>query len=184
MDVYIESLCGDCHRFVANELKYLALHPELLDYLDMDLHIFGKARIADAAKHRFYCQFGEDGCIGNRALNCIYKHSTSFLNAVRVMECMYEVRSSTESDIRLCYAKFDLDPEDALTCFRSDEANVLLLEAGKRTPPLRWVPAFQTDERLRVDMRKIVYVICDSIQGEKPASCYATKHTVGMDTEL
>ena len=184
MDVYIESLCGDCHRFVANELKYLALHPELLDYLDMDLHIFGKARIADAAKHRFYCQFGEDGCIGNRALNCIYKHSTSFLNAVRVMECMYEVRSSTESDIRLCYAKFDLDPEDALTCFRSDEANVLLLEAGKRTPPLRWVPAFQTDERLRVDMRNIVNVICDSIQSEKPASCYATKHTVGMDTEL
>ena len=184
MDVYIESICGDCHSFVANELKFIALHPELLDYVDLDLHIFGKAHIIDASEPRFSCQFGEPGCVGNRALGCIYHHSTSFYDAVRVMECMYENRLYSETSIHACYAKFGLNSRDAVTCFKGSEANELLLEAGKQTPILRWVPGFKTDGDVRLDTRNVVNVICASIQGEKPSVCHQTKHTVGMDAEL
>ena len=184
MDVYIESICGDCHRFVANELKFIALHPELLDYVDLDVHIFGKARITDESQPRFYCQFGEPGCVGNRALGCIYHHSPSFSDAIQVIECMYESGLYSENAIRMCYAKFDLDPSDAVTCFKGSEGNQLLLEAGKKTPILRWVPGFKMDGDVRVDTRNIVNVICDSIQSEKPAVCHMNKYTVGMDAEL
>ena len=184
MDVYIESICGDCHRFVANELKFIGLHPELLDYVDLDIHIFGKARIVDETEPRFLCQFGEPGCVGNRALGCIYHHSTSFYNAIRVMECMFENRLYSETSIQMCYAKFGLNSNDAVTCFKGSEANELLLEAGKQTPVLRWVPGFRTDGDVRLDTRNVVNVICASIQGEKPSVCNQTKHTVGMNVEL
>lgn len=182
--MYIESICGDCHRFVANELKFIALHPELLDYVDFNLHIFGKARITQRSPARFVCQFGEAGCTGNKALNCIYKHSRSFTHAVKVMECIYEVGYASESSIRMCYNKFNLESADALQCFTSDEADQLLLEAGDNTPPLRWVPAFSDGGDIRFDTRNIVKEICNHIDGEKPAVCGTNQHTVGMDSEL
>ena len=182
--MYIESICGDCHRFVANELKYIALHPELLDYVDLRLHIFGKARILSRSPPSFACQFGERGCTGNKALNCIYKHSPSFTEAIKVMECIYETGYSSEDSISNCYAKFGGDSSDAVKCFKSSEADMLLMEAGDHSPSLRWVPAFQSDGPIRVDTRNFVQYICSQISGTKPLACNQKKYTVGIDPEL
>ena len=182
--MYIESICGDCHRFVANELKFIALHPELLDYVDFNLHIFGKARITNRSPARIVCQFGEAGCTGDKGLNCIYKHSASFTYAIKVMECIYEAGYVSESSIRMCYDKFYQKSADAIQCFKSDEADQLMLEAGDNTPPLRWVPAFSDGGDIRFDTRNIVREICNHIEGEKPAVCGTNQHTVGMDSEL
>ena len=100
------------------------------------------------------------------------------------MECIYEVGYASESSIRMCYNKFNLESADALQCFTSDEADQLLLEAGDNTPPLRWVPAFSDGGDIRFDTRNIVKEICNHIDGEKPAVCGTNQHTVGMDSEL
>ena len=184
LNVYIESLCGDCHRFIANELKFIALHPELLDYVDLRLHIFGKARITSRSPARFQCQFGEEGCIGNKALNCIYSHTPSFTYAIKIMECIYESGYSSEESIRMCFDKFYQDSSEAIQCFKSDEANQLLLVAGDNTPALRWVPAFSDGTKIRFDTRNIVREICNHIEGERPEICATERHTVGMDSDL
>ena len=183
-DVYIESICNDCHRFIANELKYIALHPELLDYVDLNLRIFGKAHIQDASQGIVNCQFGEAGCAGNKAMNCIYKHVSSFTDAINVMECLFEVHRYSEEAIEMCSAKFSVDTKEIMTCYEGKEATELLIEAGYSTPPLRWVPAFRVDGNVRVDTRNLVKEICKHINGEKPEACLTGKHTVGMDAEL
>ena len=182
--MYIESICNDCHRLIANELKFIALHPELLDYVDIKLHIFGKAHIEDAEKGIVTCQFGERGCEGNRALNCVNKYASSFTESIQVMECLFEVQRYTGEAIEMCAAKFGASATDAVACLESDEANNLLIEAGYSTPPLRWVPSFYTGSGVRIDTRNLVKDICGSISGKLPDCCFSTKYTVGMDAEL
>lgn len=182
--MYIESICGDCHRFIANELKFIALHPVLLDYANITLHIFGKARVAGRNPPRFYCQFGERGCEGNKALNCIYKHSSSFSEAIQVMQCIFETGYSSEESIKMCYSKFQANSMEAVRCFNGPESDQLLLQAADHTPELRWVPAFRDGETIRVDTRNLVNYICDHIEGVKPDCCLTEKHTVGMETDL
>ena len=184
VDIYMESICGDCHRLIANELKFIALHPVLLDYANITLYIFGKARIASRNPPRFYCQFGEKGCIGNKALNCIYKHSSSFTEAIQVMQCIFESSYSSDESIKMCYSKFHGSSDEALRCFKGPEGNQLLLEAGDATPELKWVPAFRDGDTIRLDTRNLVHYICDHIDGIKPDVCLQEGHTVGMEVEL
>lgn len=182
--MYIESICDDCHRFVANELKYLAIHPELLSLVDVRLHIFGKGAVIERDPPYFSCQFGQEGCVGNEALLCIYNHSPSFVSAVRVMECMYEVGYYTEASIRMCFEKFNESASNALQCFKGSEAAQLLLEAADATPRLRWVPAFSDGERIRIDTRNFIQFLCSRIGDDAPDVCFSNKHTVGMETDL
>ena len=182
--MYIESICGDCHRFIANELKFIALNPILLDYVNITLNIFGKARVAGQDPPRFYCQFGEKGCIGNKALNCINAHSASFTEAIEVMQCMFETGYTSEESIRMCYSKFHGDSEEAVRCFTGEESNTLLLQAAHNTPELHWVPAFKDGDRIRVDTRNFINFICDHISGVKPDVCLKHIHTVGMEADL
>lgn len=165
-------------------MKFIALNPVLLDYANVTLHIFGKARVAGRNPPRFYCQFGEKGCIGNKALNCINKYSPSFSDSIKAMQCMFEMGYSSEESIKMCYNKFQLNSDEAVRCFKGPEADQLLLEAADNTPELHWVPAFRDGETIRMDTRNIVHYICDQIEGIKPDVCQSEKHTVGMDMEL
>lgn len=148
------------------------------------MHIFGKASIVSRDPPSFRCQFGEDGCKGNKALLCIYNHSPSFADAIRVMECLYEVRYYTDASLRMCYEKFRLDGADARECFGGSEADQLLLEAGDQTPRLRWVPSFHDGESMRVDTRNLIQYICSRIGDNAPEVCETNYHNVGMETDL
>ena len=132
----------------------------------------------------FSCQFGQEGCVGNEALLCIYNHSPSFATAIHVMECMYEVGYYAEASIRMCFEKFEENASEAVQCFKGSEAAQLQLEAADATPRLRWVPAFSDGERIRIDTRNLIQFICSRIGDDAPDVCFSKKHTVGMETDL
>lgn len=173
VELFMESLCPDTHRFVKSSLSKVAHDRSIMDVIDLNMYIFGKGSQISQEPQQFSCQHGPAECQGNLVENCFIKY-TNPGDAIDALICLHDRKKFDENAITECSKDLE-DPkgirDNVLNCIKG-EGRYLLQKAFDKTPRLSFVPS------MRINKGKVVpasmnlkEVICQQWKGEKPASC-------------
>ena len=173
VELFMESLCPDTHRFVKSSLSKVAHDRSIMDVIDLNMYIFGKGSQISREPQQFSCQHGPAECQGNLVENCFIKY-TNPGDAIDALICLHDRRKFDENAITECSKDLE-DPQgirdNVLNCIKG-EGKYLLQKAFDKTPHLSYVPS------MRINKGKVVpasmnlkEVICQQWKGDKPASC-------------
>jgi hypothetical protein len=174
LDLYMESLCPDTHRFVKGALSKVAHDSSIMDIIDLHMYIFGKGYQLSTEPQKFSCQHGPAECYGNLVENCVIKY-TSPGDAVDMLVCLHNARTFDEMTISSCTKSLE-DPQGSkdsiMQCIKG-EGEYLLQKAYDKTPRnLGYVPSMRINKGTVVPaVMNLKDVICKEWKGEKPSSC-------------
>lgn len=173
VELFMESLCPDTHRFVKGPLSKVAHDRSIMDIVDLNMYIFGKGQQKSKNPQQFICQHGPDECQGNLVENCFIKY-TNPGDAIDALVCLHDMRKFDENAIIACSKKLE-DPEgireNVLNCIKG-EGSYLLQKAYDKTPHLSYVPSMRINKgKVEPASANLKEVICEQWKGEKPPSC-------------
>jgi len=174
-----ESLCPGCRHFIQTQLW--PVYQELKDFLTVDLLPYGNAHEfynAKSGKWVFECQHGPKECKGNLIESCAIfitkRDESKYLPYIHCLEVNDPV-----NDAMKCANKTGLDWDRMQECIDGSEGNVYQHAIATETPKHNYVPWVifngihneEIENRALTNFKKLV---CDSIQGPKPAPCVST----------
>ncbi|XP_075060793.1 gamma-interferon-inducible lysosomal thiol reductase [Mixophyes fleayi] len=180
VELYYESLCGGCRKFLALQLfpTWLMLN----DIMNITLVPYGNAvEKNDSGKWEFQCQHGPDECFGNTIEACLMyllKDIDLYFPPIFCMEFSPNVTKALEP----CLAAYvpDISAKEVLECVNGDLGNKLMHQNALRTealqPQHQYVPWVvingKHDDTLQSKAQDALFnLICDLYTGTKPDAC-------------
>lgn len=174
VELFMESLCPDTHRFVKGPLSKVAHDPSIMEVVDLHMYIFGKGSLVQADPPQYTCQHGPAECYGNLVENCFIKY-TNPGDAVDALTCLHGKLKFDDNAIMECSKKLE-DPEtiqsNVINCVKG-EGHYLLQKAYDKTPSkLSYVPSMRINKGNVVPAsNNLKEVICNEWKGDKPLTC-------------
>lgn len=173
VELFLESLCPDTHRFVKGPLSKVAHDPYIMDIIDLQMYVFGKGTQTSRDPQQFSCQHGPAECYGNLVENCVIRH-TNPGDAIDALVCLHDQRKFDENSISYCCKNLE-DPKTIkaaiLECIKG-EGKHLLQRAYDKTPKLSYVPSMRINKGDVVPASSnLKDIICMTWTGEKPPTC-------------
>ena len=173
VEIFMESLCPDTHRFVKGALSKVAHDPGMMCIVDLHIYVFGKGSQISTDPQKFSCQHGPAECYGNLVENCIVKYASPG-DAIDMMVCLHDRRSFDEMSLAACSKELeDSSVNTPITNCINGEGKFLLQKAFDKTPRnLNYVPSMRINKGAVVPASSnLKDVICKEWKGEKPQSC-------------
>ncbi|XP_018414426.1 PREDICTED: gamma-interferon-inducible lysosomal thiol reductase [Nanorana parkeri] len=180
VDLYYESLCGGCRRFLA-----LQLYPTFLmlnDIVNITLVPYGNAQERNVSgKWEFDCQHGPEECYGNTIEACLMYLLKENADYFPIIDCM-EMSPNVTSALQPCLEalKPELPVKTVLDCVNGDLGNKLMHANAQRTqalnPPHQYVPWIVINGKHTEDLQtraqnSLFNLVCELYKGTKPAAC-------------
>jgi interferon gamma-inducible protein 30 len=175
VDLYYESMCGDCEAFTRK-----SLHPALNvlgDHITLSLIPYGNAN--RVGEDQYECQHGPDECLGNLWAGCVW-HKMQDPARMATIYCMEEWGSDFNNLVPDCMRKANATNADEVTaCAQGSEGAQIQRDNAARTdalsPPHDYVPwlvingVHNEDLQTRAE-KNLTLVICDLLHS-KPSQC-------------
>lgn len=174
LEVYIESLCPDCMRYIDGVLNDLYNDKEITKYLNITLIPYGNGKIISENPINIKCQHGEKECRGNEIFGCAIHHNGHDFNKYYpFIDCMedYYYEMVNETNVITCSKEAYLNYTSILDCMHSNESKIIHLHNGKITPPHKTVPHILFDGKHIDEFDNVYEYICPLIPDPKPKSC-------------
>lgn len=168
VELYYESLCPYCRRWIFNQLMPLFSSPTISPLFSIDIVPYGNAKekLDDASgQYEFTCQHGPDECYLNLVEACAIDYLEAPAKYLPFVACI-EDPSVNGKDWTTCG---DSTLVDAVTrCVTSAQGNALMHGHAQRTnalqPPHKYVPWIvingKPNEDANADFKK---VLCDAL---------------------
>lgn len=176
-----ESLCPGCRSFIMHQLW--PTWQLLKDYLTIDLLPYGNAHEyynAKSGRWIYECQHGPKECQGNLIETCaIYitkRDETKFFPFIYCLETGDPV-----NDAQRCAQQTGIDWNRISDCVNGTEGNIyqhaVALDTPKDHKYVPWVifNGVHTEKIEDMALSNLKELVCDSIQGPKPAPCLKTQ---------
>ncbi|XP_056426041.1 gamma-interferon-inducible lysosomal thiol reductase isoform X2 [Hyla sarda] len=180
VELYYESLCGACRRFLVFQL--LPTWLMLNNIMNVTLVPYGNAQEKEVSgKWEFTCQHGPDECYVNTIEACIIDQLKDIESHFPVIACI-EQSANLTSVLGPCLAAFapQLSVKTVMDCVNGDLGNKLMHQNAMRTdalnPPHEYVPwvvinGKHTDTLQDRAMGALFNLICETYTGPKPDAC-------------
>ncbi|KAM5193257.1 gamma-interferon-inducible lysosomal thiol reductase [Mantella aurantiaca] len=180
VELYYESLCGGCRKFLA-----LQLYPTFLmlyDIMNITLVPFGNAQEKNVSgKWEFECQHGPDECYGNAVEACLIYHLKEIDRYFPVIDCI-EMSPNVTAALQPCLEAHEpkVPVQTILECVNGDLGNKLMHSNAQRTqaldPPHKYVPWIiingKHDDDLQTQAQiALFHLVCELYKGPKPDAC-------------
>ncbi|XP_069832765.1 gamma-interferon-inducible lysosomal thiol reductase [Dendropsophus ebraccatus] len=180
VELYYESLCGGCRKFLVLQLfpTWLMLN----EIMNVTLVPYGNAQEQNVSgKWEFTCQHGPDECYVNTIEACVMHHLKEIPSYFPVIFCI-ELSSNVTSALGPCLAAYqpDLSVKTVMDCANGDQGNKLMHENAMKTdalnPPHEYVPwvvinGKHSDSLQDRAMSALFNLICETYTGPKPDAC-------------
>ncbi|XP_075706149.1 gamma-interferon-inducible lysosomal thiol reductase [Rhinoderma darwinii] len=180
VDLYYESLCGGCRKFLALQLfpTWLTLN----EIMNVTLVPYGNAQEKNVSgKWEFTCQHGPDECYVNTIEACVMYHLQDIRSFFPVIFCI-EFSSNLTSALEPCLAAYypELTVKTVMACVNGDLGNKIMHQNAMQTdalnPPHEYVPWVvingKHDDSLQDRAISALFnLICDTYTGPKPDAC-------------
>ncbi|XP_075467178.1 gamma-interferon-inducible lysosomal thiol reductase [Ascaphus truei] len=180
VELYYESLCGGCRKFLALQLfpTWLMLN----DIMNVTLVPYGNAAEKNiSGKWEFTCQHGTEECLGNMIEACLMHYLENITDYFLVIFCM-ETSNNVTDALQSCLAVYqpDLSTKKVFECVNSDLGNKLMHQNAQRTealnPPHQYVPWIVINGKHSDDLQAraqaaLFNLVCDTYTGPKPDAC-------------
>ncbi|KAM3938912.1 gamma-interferon-inducible lysosomal thiol reductase [Leptodactylus fuscus] len=180
VEVYYESYCGGCRKFVLLQLfpTWLMLN----DIMNVTLVPYGNAQEKNVSgKWEFTCQHGPDECYVNTVEACVMHHLKNIESYFLVISCI-EFSSNLTSALEPCLAAYEpeLAVKTVMDCVNGDLGNKLMHQNAMKTdalnPPHEYVPwvvinGKHTDSLQERATSALFNLICEYYSGPKPEAC-------------
>ncbi|KAK8791135.1 hypothetical protein WA158_005766 [Blastocystis sp. Blastoise] len=178
VEVYMESKCNACRRFIIYKLSEFLAHPDIKSMVDLEIVPFGNGKIISENPVDIICQHGISECRGNIVLLCGLKYNED--KGLDFLLCMekYHSENMASDSINQCSELLHLDTADSvIECANGAEGRQLHLDAGKKTPSHRYVPWIVVDGKsLDGKINDFDKIICQAYQGEMGPTCQSILH--------
>jgi len=174
--VYYESLCPYSRAFIREQL-HPAFEP-LADYIDVLFLPFGKSIIENNGES-FWCQHGNDECVGNMVQSCgLYALAGNAIGKANFINCQMEL--DVDATGQTCAEANGINYEtDIRRCIEGGLGTLLQIEAERlthkhRKPYPEYVPTVVFNNTFDQDLNnrsKVDFfgLICELIDGVAPA---------------
>ena len=184
IEVFTESLCPDCIRFLESGVGQAIKAPGFFDMVELIIYPYGNAYERKVGNEWiFTCQHGTVECYGNSMENCAKKYlkGTDFWNWLICIEGDITKTSSWDLSGSSCATKFGLDFEPIKNCASGPENNALVHKAAAKTeglnPPHTYVPWITVNGQHDVGAENSILIglltyVCGHFKGIKSSACY------------
>ncbi|XP_071952050.1 gamma-interferon-inducible lysosomal thiol reductase-like [Antedon mediterranea] len=179
VELYLESLCPDCKRFIAEQLEPTWGKLASTGILNLTLIPYGNAHEKQVGNQwEFTCQHGERECAGNVMETCILS-LIPFKQAVPVIFCM-EAADDPANAAKQCLTKYGLEFDAVSKCANSSQGNQLEHQMALKTDALQpahtyvpWVTigGVHTEAIEQEAEKDLFHLICNSYTGQRPDVC-------------
>ncbi|CAD6203245.1 unnamed protein product [Miscanthus lutarioriparius] len=174
LELYYESLCPYCSRFIVNHLAGI-LEDGLIDAVHLRLVPYGNARVGSNSE--ISCQHGPYECLLNTVEACAIDAWPDLDVHFSFIYCVEDLVVKRQyKDWESCFQKLGLDPKPVTQCYNSELGHKLELEYANQTnalePPHRYVPWVVVDgQPLFEDYENFEAYICMASKGTPPKAC-------------
>ncbi|CAN6295441.1 unnamed protein product [Urochloa humidicola] len=171
LELYYESLCPYCSRFIVNRLAGI-FEDGLIDAVDLRLVPYGNARVGSNGD--ISCQHGPYECLLNTVEACAIDTWPDLDEHFRFIYCVEDLVVKREyKSWDSCFQKLGLDPKPVTECYKSEQGHKLELKYANQTnalvPPHRYVPWVVVDgQPLLEDYENFEVYICKAYKGTSP----------------
>ncbi|CAA7406246.1 unnamed protein product [Spirodela intermedia] len=175
LELYYETLCPYCSRFIVNFLSKIFIDG-LIDIVDLNLVPYGNARVA--SNGTITCQHGTNECLLNTIEACAISKWPDVKKHFRFIYCVEKlVVAHTYTEWETCFQKTGLESKAVLDCYRNGNGQKLELSYAAETdalqPPHKYVPWVVVDGKpLYDDYEKFETEVCKVYKaGDQPEAC-------------
>ncbi|WVZ56619.1 hypothetical protein U9M48_007116 [Paspalum notatum var. saurae] len=164
LELYYESLCPYCSRFIVNRLAGI-FEDGLIDAVELRLVPYGNARVG--SNNEITCQHGPYECLLNTVEACAIDAWPDLAMHFSFIYCVEDlVVKGQYKEWEYCFQKLGFDPKPITECYKSEQGHKLELKYAKETdalePPHQYVPW---------DYENFEAYICKAYKGTPPKAC-------------
>lgn len=185
--LYYEALCPDCREVILDQVVPTVEKLASSGILNMKFVPYGNARQTPYGNQWiFYCQHGPSECQGNLIESCALYHYPDQNQNIKFINCM-EYYGPTTANLNYCASLAKMDVNEINSCVNSEEGNkiehLMGVETDSLSPAHQYVPWFtmngyHTDDIQNDLSTNMLYYVCQSYTGTKPAACNMTKKKI------
>ncbi|KAG7547917.1 Gamma interferon inducible lysosomal thiol reductase GILT [Arabidopsis suecica] len=166
LNLYYESLCPGCQRFIVDELVKI-FDSDLDTITDVKLVPFGNAKVSDNLT--VICQHGEEECKLNSLEACVINTLPNQKLQYNFIRCVENYTKNWESSCLKGYG----DEKAINACYNSDLSKKLILGYAKQTSSLKpeheFVPWVTLNSKpLYTNLDDLVGQVCKAYKGKTP----------------
>ncbi|KAL5209289.1 hypothetical protein ABZP36_004912 [Zizania latifolia] len=174
LELYYESLCPYCSRFIVNHLAGI-FEDGLIAAVDLSLVPYGNAHVV--SNDTVSCQHGPDECLLNTVEACAIDAWPDLRVHFRFIYCVESlVVDGKHREWESCFKKLGLDPKRVTDCYKGERGHKLALKYGRQTdalqPPHTYVPWVVVDgQPLYENYENFEAYVCKAYKGRPPKVC-------------
>ena len=183
--LYFESLCGGCRDFI--KTQYYPTFKLIGSIMNVHLVPYGNAQeTQEGGKWVYYCQHGEEECIGNLIETCSMYLNPNASVYFPFIHCIETSSLNPRTAAPSCAQQYGLDYSKIQSCASGDLGNSLQHEMALKTqalnPPHTYVPWVTLEGVHNDDIQNkaefnLLGLICAAYEGSpKPQACQEDKH--------
>ncbi|KAK6167363.1 hypothetical protein SNE40_021410 [Patella caerulea] len=188
VDLYYESLCPYCRRFIINQLW--PAYQKVKEILSITLVPYGNASEKKAnGSYTFRCQHGANECYGNVIEACAIKYLKDFDAYFPYIYCVEQnITKGPEQAAKACALNKAINIDEIMTCAKGDEGTMLIHVAANKTksltPSQYYVPwivlnGVHTESMTKTATTDLLRLVCDTYKGVRPTACPKRNGVVG-----
>lgn len=193
LELFYETLCPSSQALLVNLRQQIWSDPELRSHVELHMYPFGNARavpvmFGSGYGYGFQCQHGEAECFGNLIHSCAVDMLGDPDQYVPLFACMASYNQfSMDQVATLCANSQLLDAAPFLTCARSSQANLRMMEiaqySSSLSPARSYAPWVVIDGQhvQPAEMGQLLQAVCIAVRASSGAALAAC---AGVPNEL